>query len=670
MNAARPKWHQRVRMRLTIAVMVSIIVPILLFYALTTTVATRAHLRTTGNDLRNVAEQVDFMLDDLLKNISLDLRPSIYGPDLAKLPEKELEIYLSLFLHRLPYVDGLSFVDVNGTERARASLTRVYFPGQLRDLSNTPEQQAILRDTIYSGHPFVSEGGKRLMSIAVPSYDGNGQLEGGVLAEVSLQRVFQKPEVLRGPQRIFYMVDQQGVAIAHPTFGLVLKQADLTRYKVVSAALKLPPSETTKMMLYTNPEGDRVFGLGRHTRLGWAIIVEEPVSEALAQVREITGIFTIIFASAALVGLVASLLIGSRATRAFLRIQNAARAIGGGDFARRVPQQSTGEIGELERDINAMASKLEEYCRHLESDVDILNRQVDERTKSLRKAYDELQARDDALRNAQAALVQTEKLASLGQLVAGVVHEINNPLSYALNNVQVIKRNAALLTELSQLYAAAAAAASEPERNRFQAEAAELAQRIDSAETAQAIGKLLAGTSDGLQRIRKIVQDLRDFSRAGETQMEPTDLRHLSQTTLSILSYEVKKKQIQVVEDYGDLPAIPASPIKISQVLVNVIMNAIQAVPERGHIWISTAVENGWAAIHIRDDGHGIPQEIVGKIFDPFFTTRPRGEGTGLGLSVSYGIIKDHGGTIEVHSTPGKGTEFIVRLPLKREETA
>ncbi|HUU70023.1 MAG TPA: hypothetical protein VM186_10895, partial [Planctomycetota bacterium] len=123
------------RTRLTTAVMVSIIAPILLFYALSTTVATRAQLRTAGNGLRNVAEQVDFMLDDLLKNIPLDLRPSIYDPDLAKLSGKELGIYLSLSLHRLPYVDGLSFVDVNGKERARVSLTQVYFPDQLRDLS-------------------------------------------------------------------------------------------------------------------------------------------------------------------------------------------------------------------------------------------------------------------------------------------------------------------------------------------------------------------------------------------------------------------------------------------------------------------------------------------------------------------------------------------------------
>jgi len=670
MNAPRMKWHQRVRTRLTLAVMASIIVPMLLFFALSTTVATRAQLRTTGNDLRNMAEHVDFMLDDLLKGISLDLRPSIYDPNLATLPDRELEIYLSLFLHRLPYVDGLSFVDVNGKERARISLTQVYFPEQLRDLGGSPEQQAVLRDEMYYGRPFVSDDGKRLMSMAVPSYDDAGRLEGGLVAEVSLRRVFQQPEVLRGPRRIMYMVDQQGVVIAHPTFALVSKQTDLSGYKVVSAALKLSPSDVTRMMYYRNPEGDWVFGLGRRTRLGWAVIAEEPASLALAEVREITGIFTIIFASAGLVGLVGSLLIGSRATRAFLRIQNAARAIGGGDFNRRVPRQSVGEMGELEHNVNMMAGKLEEYYHHLEHDVDLLNQQVDQRTESLRKAYDELQARDNELRSAQTALVQTEKLASLGQLVAGVVHEINNPLSYVLNNIQVIKRDTALLGELSELHAAAAAATDESERKRFQAEAEELAQRIDAAETAAAIDRLLAGTADGLQRIRKIVQDLRDFSRTGETQMEPTDLCQLAETTLSILAYELKRKQIEVVKDCRAMPPIPASPIKISQVLINIIMNAIQAVPERGHIWVSTAVEDGWAAIHVRDDGHGIPEEIVGKIFDPFFTTRPRGEGTGLGLSVSYGIVKEHEGTIDVRSTPGKGAEFVVRLPLKRAETA
>jgi signal transduction histidine kinase len=273
---------------------------------------------------------------------------------------------------------------------------------------------------------------------------------------------------------------------------------------------------------------------------------------------------------------------------------------------------------------------------------------------------DELEAANEALRHTQAALVQSEKLASLGQLAAGVAHEINNPVAFVGNNLVVLKREMDDLFELLRLYrdrlALADASAAQAARD--------VEQELDLAFVEDSYARQFDSSLEGLRRVTQIVRNLSDFARLNQSQFKSFDLNAAITSTLEMLVYEQKKRGIRVETRFGDLPAFEGDPGKTNQVLLNLILNAMQACRQDGLVEIATFVEAGEVCIEVRDDGCGIAPENKARIFDPFFTTKPVGQGTGLGLSISFGIVRDHGGTIDVESTVGKGSCFRVHLPL------
>jgi two-component system NtrC family sensor kinase len=275
-----------------------------------------------------------------------------------------------------------------------------------------------------------------------------------------------------------------------------------------------------------------------------------------------------------------------------------------------------------------------------------------------------LEEQNRALRDTQAALYQSEKLASLGQLAAGVAHEINNPLAYVLNNLAVLRRDGpaalALLDDYRSCRDRLAAAA--PER------AADLARRegeIDLAFLRANLVPLLDKTLAGLHRVRGIVTNLRDFARLDEAAFKEVNLNEAVTSTLEILSHEVRTRELNVQTCFQELPPILGHPGKLNQVLLNLLVNAAQACGKGGRIAVRTRAETDAVVVEVEDDGCGIPTENLPHLFEPFFTTKPVGQGTGLGLSVSYAIVRDHGGTIAVESTAGRGSTFRVRLPLR-----
>jgi signal transduction histidine kinase len=268
-----------------------------------------------------------------------------------------------------------------------------------------------------------------------------------------------------------------------------------------------------------------------------------------------------------------------------------------------------------------------------------------------------------ALKHAEAQLVQAEKLTALGQLVAGLAHEINNPLAFVNNNVAVLRRDSALLRELLTLYRQGdeALADSAPD---LLARIRALSDRIDLDYTLNSLERLTTRSSEGLRRIREIVGDLRDFARLDESEVSEVDLNDGIRSTVNIISGRARDRGIDLVLDLALLPRVACSPGKINQVVLNLLSNAIDASPESGTVTVRTRVVPAGVEIHILDDGPGIDPAIRDRIFDPFFTTKPVGQGTGLGLSLSYGIVHDHGGTIRVESPPGQGAHFTVHLPL------
>ncbi len=281
----------------------------------------------------------------------------------------------------------------------------------------------------------------------------------------------------------------------------------------------------------------------------------------------------------------------------------------------------------------------------------------------LRLEHD-LEQQNRALRETQAALCQSEKLASVGQLAAGVAHEINNPLAYVTNNLAVLRQDVPAALAVLDKYREGRDALARVEP-ALAAEAARLEEEADFGYLRENLERLVVKSLEGLQRVRDIVKNLRDFARLDEAELKEADLNAGLTSTVEMIGHEVKKKAIQLRADYGPLPPMACQPGKLNQVFLNLLVNAVQACAHGGTVAVRTKVVSGQAFIEVEDNGSGIKPEHLSHLFEPFFTTKPVGEGTGLGLSLSYGIVRDHGGTIEVESTLGRGTLFRVRLPLQ-----
>jgi two-component system, NtrC family, sensor kinase len=281
------------------------------------------------------------------------------------------------------------------------------------------------------------------------------------------------------------------------------------------------------------------------------------------------------------------------------------------------------------------------------------------RTEQLRAAHEELQGAHRDLQHAQMQLVQREKMASVGQLVAGVAHELNNPIGFVYSNVATLEDFTRRLRAMLEVYRQAPLA--EAAQTRIQAEWDRL--KVDYA--LRYLDAMTQGIREGAERARKIVRDLRVFARGEDDIWQPVDLHAELESSLTLVNHLLEDR-VAVHRKYGELPSVECVRSQIDQVFLNLLANAAQAIQGPGAITIETRCDDGAAVLRIRDTGPGIPPDVIGRIFDPFFTTKPVGEGTGLGLSISYEIVKRHGGEIAVTSPPGGGAVFTVRLPLAR----
>ncbi|MBN1207218.1 MAG: PAS domain-containing protein [Myxococcaceae bacterium] len=289
-------------------------------------------------------------------------------------------------------------------------------------------------------------------------------------------------------------------------------------------------------------------------------------------------------------------------------------------------------------------------------------RQQERLEERVREATRELEAR-------QAQLIQSEKLASLGQMAASIAHELNNPVGYVSSNIATLDGYISLLRRLLELHLEAArllGGEAPPHVAEVLERARALREEERLEEVLQDMDDLLADSREGTLRIREFIQDLKTFVREETGTPQAVDLNKMVPVTLRMLRHELKHK-CQVRLDFGPLPLLRCLPTQINQVLMNLLMNASQAIELRGEIHISTRREGNEVLVRIRDTGRGMSPETQAKLFTPFFTTKPPGQGTGLGLSICYAIIARHKGRIEVESELGKGTTFIVRLPLTEE---
>lgn len=295
------------------------------------------------------------------------------------------------------------------------------------------------------------------------------------------------------------------------------------------------------------------------------------------------------------------------------------------------------------------------------TDAALLQRRLAETVSALEVERGEQQKLIARLAETQEQLVQSEKLAAIGQLAAGVAHEINNPVGFVMSNFRSLENYLEGAFGLIEAYDRHAALLPAEVRETI----ARMKSDMDYGFVAQDARELVAESRDGLERVKRIVSDLRDFSRVGETEWQWANLHNCLDSTLNVVMNEIKYKA-QVAKDYGELPLIECMPFQLNQVFLNLLVNAAHAIETQGTITLRTRVDGDAVTVQVADTGCGMPQDVIKRIFDPFFTTKPVGKGTGLGLSVTHSIVSRHRGTIAVDSTPGLGTTFTLRLPLRQ----
>jgi len=308
---------------------------------------------------------------------------------------------------------------------------------------------------------------------------------------------------------------------------------------------------------------------------------------------------------------------------------HAAQSVTGGDLHVHLKSDSKDEIGNLAQSFNQM-------------------------TAALREARERMQ-------KAQVQLVQSEKMASLGQLTAGIAHEINNPVNFVSANVGPLRRDIAEVFAVLAQYDEAMAMQQLQEKFK---NVETLKKNLDWPYLKEEINNLLDGVQEGAHRTSEIVKGLRSFTRLDEDERKPADINQGLESALLMLKHQLKNR-VEVIKDFGALPPVMCYPGKLNQVFLNLLANASQAIAGTGKIFIKTSGDGEIVTIAIKDTGAGMTPEVRKHIFEPFFTTKPVGEGTGLGLPITYGIIEAHDGNIEVYSEPGNGSEFVITLPVK-----
>lgn len=433
--------------------------------------------------------------------------------------------------------------------------------------------------------------------------------------------------------------------------------------------------------LYQASQGIKSFGIktdyrGKQTIAAWrylpslngGLLVKMDTAEAFASLHTLKNIIIFLVIITVILVVIAAIVVAKTISQPVIQLTQVVKELAKGNFYQQAKVISNDEIGQLAQSFNYMAISLEKSFETIK----LRERELADANEQLAAILADLEQKAQQL---AAQLIQSEKMSSLGQLVAGVAHEINNPVSFIYGNIAPAREYIEDLLYLIRTY--------QDYYPHPVSEVAEVAKNIPVDYIATDFPQLLASIEIGAKRIKEIVLSLRNFSRLDEAEMKAVDIHEGIDSTLMILEHRLranpKRPEIAVIKLYANLPLIDCYVGQLNQVFMNILVNGIDALEEamksnnlikKPQICITTAISrDNKLTISIADNGIGIPEHLQNKLFDPFFTTKPVGKGTGLGLSISYKIIKEkHEGRIECISSPGNGAEFIISIPLPKKK--
>jgi len=550
-------------------------------------------------------------------------------------------------LRQVPAITELAQVDASGKEQLRVSRLAMDVVGSGTDLSKDPKFFEAVKNKIYYGPVYFRRQSEPYMTLSLA---GTRRDTGVSIAEVNLKLIWDVVTKIKvGQTGQAYVVDKRGRLIAHPDISLVLRNTDMTGLAQVKAAQNAQANvgaDNTEAA--TDIGGHKVLtAFAPVAPLGWTVFVELPIEEAYQPLVAYVLRAGMVLLAALCLAALAGTFLARRMVVPIKALQAGAARLGSGDLSQRISVKTGDELETLADQFNDMAGRLEESYTDLE-------RKVELRTRELAKSLDDLHT-------AQDRLVQTEKLASLGQLTAGIAHEIKNPLNF-VNNFSAVSGE--LVDELREALAGA---------------------NLDDKLRAQVneIEDMLKGNLDKVvqhgKRADSIVKNMLLHSRQASEEHRPIDINGAVEESLNLAYHgaRAEKQGFNITLQRSFDPAageVDLFPQEFTRVLLNLIGNGFYAATKRKAeanganyeptLMAATKNLGDKVEIRIRDNGTGIPPEVKEKMFNPFFTTKPVGEGTGLGLSLSHDIIvKQHGGSIEVDTVPGEFTEFRIVLP-------
>ncbi|GMO38921.1 sensor histidine kinase [Bradyrhizobium sp. TM233] len=548
-------------------------------------------------------------------------------------------------LRQVPGITELAQVDSTGKERLRVSRLAMDAIESGIDLSKDPKFTEAVAHKVYYGPVYFRRESEPYMTLAL----AGARRDAGVsIAEVNLKLIWDVVSQIKvGQHGHAYVVGPEGRLIAHPDISLVLRNTDMSGLAQVRAAQSAGGTMPDALEEARNIQGQKVLTASAPIEpLHWTMFVELPVEEAYASLYASLQRLAIVLLAASIFAVLAGIFLARRMVGPIQALRSGAERIGGGDFSQRISIRTGDELEGLADQFNDMGARLQESYADLEN-------KVEQRTAELRQSLNDLHA-------AQDRLVQTEKLASLGQLTAGIAHEIKNPLNF-VNNFSAVSTE--LIDELKEALQSAALDGKTRE------------------EVDELTGMLRSNLEKVVQhgkRADSIVRNMLMHSREGSGEHRAVDINAVVEESLNLAYHgaRAERPSFNVTLQRTFDPAagmVDIYPQEITRVLLNLISNGFYATAKRkesaGEAFeptLSAATRDlgGRVEIRIRDNGTGIPPEVKEKMFNPFFTTKPVGEGTGLGLSMSHDIVvKQHGGTIDVNTTPGVFTEFIITLP-------